>query len=172
MLRGLATVTLLADDVPAAARWYAGVLDAEPYFARPVEGPPVYVEFRIGDDEDELGIMDARYATWTAGQPAGVVVHWHVDDLPAALEHMAQWGSGHSEAIVADSARAIADFTAGVDAAAVLVNASTRFTDGGEVGFGAEIGISTQKLHARGPIGLRELCSTRYLVEGSGQVRA
>ena len=76
-----------------------------------------------------------------------------VDDLPQALEHIAQWGSGHSEAIVADSAAAIADFTAGVDAAAVLVNASTRFTDGGEFGFGAEIGISTQKLHARGPLG-------------------
>ena len=94
-----------------------------------------------------------------------------LDDLPAALEHIAQWGSGHSEAIVADSARAIADFTAGVDAAAVLVNASTRFTDGGEFGFGAEIGISTQKLHARGPLGLPELTSTTYVVTGRGHVR-
>jgi glutamate-5-semialdehyde dehydrogenase len=94
-----------------------------------------------------------------------------VDDLPAALEHIAQWGSGHSEAIVADSAAAIADFTAGVDAAAVLVNASTRFTDGGEFGFGAEIGISTQKLHARGPLGLPELTSTTYVVTGSGHTR-
>src|ERR671920_641156 len=80
-----------------------------------------------------------------------------VDDLRAALDHIERWGSGHSEAIVADSARAVAEFTAGVDAAAVLVNASTRFTDGGEFGFGAEIGISTQKLHARGPLGLPEL---------------
>jgi glutamate-5-semialdehyde dehydrogenase len=94
-----------------------------------------------------------------------------VDDLPAALEHIARWGSGHSEAIVADSASAVADFVAGVDAAAVLVNASTRFTDGGEFGFGAEIGISTQKLHARGPLGLPELTSTTYVVTGSGHVR-
>ncbi|GAB3348344.1 glutamate-5-semialdehyde dehydrogenase [Modestobacter lapidis] len=94
-----------------------------------------------------------------------------VDDLPQALDHIDRWGSGHSEAIVAESARAIADFTAGVDAAAVLVNASTRFTDGGEFGFGAEIGISTQKLHARGPLGLPELTSTTFVVTGSGHVR-
>jgi glutamate-5-semialdehyde dehydrogenase len=94
-----------------------------------------------------------------------------VDDLPQALDHIARWGTGHSEAIVADSARAIAEFTAGVDAAAVLVNASTRFTDGGEFGFGAEIGISTQKLHARGPLGLPELTSTTYVVTGSGHTR-
>ncbi|MDP9460838.1 MAG: glutamate-5-semialdehyde dehydrogenase [Actinomycetota bacterium] len=94
-----------------------------------------------------------------------------VDDLPSALEHIARWGSGHTEAIVADSATAIADFTAGVDAAAVLVNASTRFTDGGEFGFGAEIGISTQKLHARGPLGLPELTSTTFVVTGSGHTR-
>ncbi|MBB3082611.1 glutamate-5-semialdehyde dehydrogenase [Geodermatophilus sabuli] len=94
-----------------------------------------------------------------------------VDDLPQALDHIEQWGTGHSEAIVADSASAIAAFTAGVDAAAVLVNASTRFTDGGEFGFGAEIGISTQKLHARGPLGLPELTSTTYVVTGSGHTR-
>jgi glutamate-5-semialdehyde dehydrogenase len=94
-----------------------------------------------------------------------------VDDLPAALDHIDRWGSGHSEAIVSDSAAAIAAFTAGVDAAAVLVNASTRFTDGGEFGFGAEIGISTQKLHARGPLGLPELTSTTYVVTGNGHVR-
>jgi glutamate-5-semialdehyde dehydrogenase len=94
-----------------------------------------------------------------------------VDDLPQALDHIARWGTGHSEAIVADSAGAIAGFTAGVDAAAVLVNASTRFTDGGEFGFGAEIGISTQKLHARGPLGLPELTSTTYVVTGSGHTR-
>src|SRR3954471_15359042 len=94
-----------------------------------------------------------------------------VDDLPQALEHIARWGTGHSEAIVADSASAIAAFTAGVDAAAVLVNASTRFTDGGEFGFGAEIGISTQKLHARGPLGLPELTSTTYVVTGNGHTR-
>ena len=94
-----------------------------------------------------------------------------VDDLPQALDHIAQWGSGHSEAIVADSAGAIADFVAGVDAAAVLVNASTRFTDGGEFGFGAEIGISTQKLHARGPMGLVELTCEKFIVLGEGHIR-
>jgi glutamate-5-semialdehyde dehydrogenase len=94
-----------------------------------------------------------------------------VDDLPQALDHIDRWGTGHSEAIVADSAQAINDFTGGVDAAAVLVNASTRFTDGGEFGFGAEIGISTQKLHARGPLGLPELTSTTYVVTGAGHTR-
>ena len=89
-----------------------------------------------------------------------------------AIEHIACYGSGHSEAIVTrdtDSARA---FQLGVDAACVYVNASTRFTDGGEFGMGAEIGNSTQKLHVRGPIGLRELCTFKYLVEGDGHVRA
>jgi glutamate-5-semialdehyde dehydrogenase len=94
-----------------------------------------------------------------------------VDDLPAALDHIARWSSGHTEAIVADSARAIADFTAGVDSAAVMVNASTRFTDGGEFGFGAEIGNSTSRLHARGPIGLADITTTKYVVVGDGQIR-
>jgi glutamate-5-semialdehyde dehydrogenase len=94
-----------------------------------------------------------------------------VDDLPQALEHIERWGTGHSEAIVADSATAIAAFTAGVDAAAVLVNASTRFTDGGEFGFGAEIGIATGRMHARGPVGVEQLTSFKYRVRGSGQIR-
>jgi len=115
-----------------------------------------------------LAATDEDWATEYLSMDMAVRV---VDDLPAALEHIARWGSGHSEAIVSDSAAAIAAFTAGVDAAAVLVNASTRFTDGGEFGFGAEIGISTQKLHARGPLGLPELTSTTYVVTGSGHVR-
>ena len=94
-----------------------------------------------------------------------------VDDLDAALTHIRRWSTGHTEAIVSDSASAIAAFTAGVDSAVVMVNASTRFTDGGEFGFGAEIGISTQKLHARGPMGLTELTSTTYVVTGDGHVR-
>ena len=94
-----------------------------------------------------------------------------VDSLPGAVEHIARWGTGHTEAIVSDSASAIAAFVAGVDAAAVMVNASTRFTDGSEFGFGAEIGISTQKLHARGPLGLPELTTTTYVVTGTGQIR-
>jgi glutamate-5-semialdehyde dehydrogenase len=94
-----------------------------------------------------------------------------VDDLPAAVRHIRRWSSGHTEAILSTSAPAIRAFVAGVDSAAVMVNASTRFTDGEEFGFGAEIGISTQKLHARGPMGLPELTSTTYVVTGDGQTR-
>ena len=94
-----------------------------------------------------------------------------VDDVNAAVEHIAAHGSGHTEAIVTNSVASANAFTAGVDAAAVMVNASTAFTDGAEFGFGAEIGISTQKLHARGPMGLAELTSTKYIVTGSGQIR-
>jgi glutamate-5-semialdehyde dehydrogenase len=94
-----------------------------------------------------------------------------VDDLDAAIAHIARYGSGHSEAIVTRSVAAADRFTREVDAAAVLVNASTRFVDGEEFGFGAEIGISTQKLHARGPMGLRELTTAKYVVRGSGQTR-
>jgi glutamate-5-semialdehyde dehydrogenase len=94
-----------------------------------------------------------------------------VDSAEEAIEHVNHYGSGHSEAIVTGSAAAARAFQLRVDAACVYVNASTRFTDGGEFGMGAEIGNSTQKLHARGPIGLRELCTIKYLVEGDGQVR-
>ncbi|HET8642709.1 MAG TPA: glutamate-5-semialdehyde dehydrogenase, partial [Pseudonocardiaceae bacterium] len=94
-----------------------------------------------------------------------------VPSLAAAVAHIRRYGTGHSEAIVTGSLEAARAFVAQVDAAAVLVNASTRFVDGGELGFGAEIGISTQKLHARGPMGLPELTSTKYVVTGSGQVR-
>ncbi len=95
-----------------------------------------------------------------------------VDDLHAAIEHIRAHGTGHTEAIVTRDLQAAETFTARVDAAAVMVNASTAFTDGGQFGFGAEIGISTQKLHARGPMGLAELTSTKYLVIGDGQIRA
>jgi len=94
-----------------------------------------------------------------------------VDTVGEAIEHIASYGSGHSEAIVTRDVDAARAFQAGVDAACVYVNASTRFTDGGEFGMGAEIGNSTQKLHARGPIGLRELCTSKYLIEGEGHVR-
>ena len=94
-----------------------------------------------------------------------------VDSLEDAIEHIAEHGTGHSEAIVTRDADAARAFELGVDAACVYVNASTRFTDGAEFGMGAEIGNSTQKLHARGPIGLRELCTYKYLVEGRGHVR-
>jgi glutamate-5-semialdehyde dehydrogenase len=94
-----------------------------------------------------------------------------VPDLDAAITHIRRHSSGHSDAIVTGSQQAARRFTAAVDSAAVLVNASTRFTDGGEFGFGAEIGISTQKLHARGPMGLPEMTSTKYVVTGEGHTR-
>jgi glutamate-5-semialdehyde dehydrogenase len=94
-----------------------------------------------------------------------------VDSIEEAIDHINSHGTGHSEAIVTESAQAADAFVAGVDAAAVYVNASTRFTDGFEYGMGAEIGNSTQKLHARGPIGMRELTTTKYVGRGSGQVR-
>ncbi|AEE46540.1 glutamate-5-semialdehyde dehydrogenase [Cellulomonas fimi] len=94
-----------------------------------------------------------------------------VDDLDEALDHIRTWSSGHTEAIVTRDLAASERFVAEVDSAAVMVNASTRFTDGGQLGLGAEIGISTQKLHARGPMGLAELTTTKWVVQGEGHVR-
>jgi glutamate-5-semialdehyde dehydrogenase len=94
-----------------------------------------------------------------------------VGSLDEAVDHIRRFGTGHTEAIVTRSQDAARRFASAVDAAAVVVNASTRFTDGGEFGFGAEIGISTQKLHARGPMGLQEMTSTKYVVTGDGQIR-
>ena len=94
------------------------------------------------------------------------------ESMAEAVEHVNRHGSGHSEAIVTEDLAAADAFIRGIGSACVYVNASTRFTDGGEVGMGAEIGNSTQKLHVRGPIGLRELCTFKYLVEGDGHVRS
>lgn len=94
-----------------------------------------------------------------------------VEDVNEAVAHIAAHSTGHSEAIVSRDDAAIAGFTAGVDSAAVYVNASTRFTDGGEFGLGCEMGISTQKLHARGPMGLRELTTYKYIIQGAGHIR-
>ena len=94
-----------------------------------------------------------------------------VEDVDAAIAHIARHSTHHSEAIITADAAAAQRFTACVDSAAVYVNASTRFTDGGEFGLGCEMGISTQKLHARGPMGLAELCTYKYIVHGNGQVR-
>lgn len=94
-----------------------------------------------------------------------------VDSLDEAISHIETYSTGHSEAIITENYSRAREFTARIDAAAVYVNASTRFTDGGEFGFGAEIGISTQKLHTRGPMGLTELCSVKYIVTGDGQIR-
>ena len=94
-----------------------------------------------------------------------------VDGMEEAISHIADHSTGHSEAIVTAAPDAAQHFTARIDSAAVYVNASTRFTNGGEFGLGCEMGISTQKLHARGPLGLEELCSYKYMIQGNGQVR-
>ena len=118
--------------------------------------------------DDLLDATEEDYATEFLALTLAVRV---VDSAEEAIEHVNRFGSGHSEAIVTSSSDAARAFTGGVDAACVYVNASTRFTDGGQFGLGAEIGNSTQKLHARGPIGLRELCTFKYVVEGAGQTR-
>ena len=94
-----------------------------------------------------------------------------VDSLDDALDHLAKYSTGHSECIVTSDYESANIFTESVDSAAVYVNSSTRFTDGGEFGLGAEIGISTQKLHARGPLGLNELTSSKFIIRGNGQIR-
>ncbi|MFM8862389.1 MAG: glutamate-5-semialdehyde dehydrogenase [Acidimicrobiia bacterium] len=131
------------------------------------------VELRA-DDRARASLPQAVPATaadWSTEFLDLVLAVGVVDDLDAAIDHIGRNGSGHSEAIITRSLEAADRFTTEVDAAAVLVNASTRFVDGEEFGFGAEIGISTQKLHARGPMGLRELTTAKFVVRGSGQVR-
>ena len=119
-----------------------------------------------------MTVADATEEDWETEYHALTLAVGVVDSAEEAIDHINRYGSGHSEAIVTRDTEAARAFQLGVDAACVYVNASTRFTDGGEFGMGAEIGNSTQKLHARGPIGLRELCSFKYLIEGSGHVRA
>lgn len=118
--------------------------------------------------EEVLAATEQDYATEYLGYEMSVRV---VDSIDTAIAHITQYGTKHSEAIVTRSLENARIFQQRVDAAAVYVNASTRFTDGGEFGFGAEIGISTQKLHARGPMGLRELTTVKYLINGDGQIR-
>ncbi len=117
------------------------------------------------------GVVPATEEDWGTEYLALEISAAVVPSLDAAVAHIRQYSSAHSDAIVTDSQSHAQTFVAAVDSAAVLVNASTRFTDGGEFGFGAEIGISTQKLHARGPMGLPEMTSTKYVVTGSGHVR-
>ncbi|WP_189057265.1 glutamate-5-semialdehyde dehydrogenase [Longimycelium tulufanense] len=118
-----------------------------------------------------IDVVAAEEADWDTEYLSLDIAAKVVDSLENAIAHIAEHGSGHTEAIVTDDVHAARRFTARVDAAAVMVNASTAFTDGGEFGMGAEIGISTQKLHARGPMGLPELTSTKWLVWGEGHVR-
>jgi glutamate-5-semialdehyde dehydrogenase len=122
--------------------------------------------------EELLSVLaDATDSDWDEEFLALVLAVKVVDSIEEAIAHVNAHGSGHSEAILTRDVEAARAFERGVDAACVYVNASTRFTDGGEFGMGAEIGNSTQKLHARGPIGLRELCTTKYVVHGDGHVR-
>ncbi|MGA5301188.1 glutamate-5-semialdehyde dehydrogenase [Nucisporomicrobium flavum] len=117
------------------------------------------------------GVVPATDEDWGKEYLSADISVAVVDSLDDALDHIRRYGTGHTEAIVSESTTAVRRFAARVDAAAVMINASTRFTDGGEFGFGAEIGISTQKLHARGPMGLPELTSTKYIVTGNGHTR-
>ncbi|HVE25790.1 MAG TPA: glutamate-5-semialdehyde dehydrogenase [Sporichthya sp.] len=122
---------------------------------------------RLGGDV----VVPATDADWDTEYLSLDIAAAVVPSLEAAITHIREHGSGHTEAILTRSQASARRFVAAIDAAAVVVNASTRFTDGGEFGFGAEIGISTQKLHARGPMGLPELTSTKYVVTGDGHVR-
>jgi glutamate-5-semialdehyde dehydrogenase len=136
------------------------------------------VQLRVDERAFELAgggspaVTPAVEEDWDTEYLAMTLAVGVVDSVEQAIEHISSHGSGHSEAILTRDTAAARAFQLGVDAACVYVNASTRFTDGGEFGMGAEIGNSTQKLHARGPIGLRELCTFKYLVEGAGHVRA
>lgn len=151
---------IAAEFIPAAtaALGAAGVtIHADPAFAA-LAGAGATVPATDADFDTEYLSLDIAAAV--------------VDGLDEAIRHIRSHGTGHTEAIVTSDLAAAAAFTSRIDAAAVMVNASTAFTDGGEFGFGAEIGISTQKLHARGPMGLAELTSTKYVVTGTGQTRS
>ena len=146
------------------------------------------VKQRLCDEREQAGFspvelrLDERASTIIDGTPAGerdfdteflnyILAVKVVDSVEEAIAHIGAHSTGHSDCIVSEDESACDLFTLCVDSAAVYVNASTRFTDGGEFGKGCEIGISTQKLHARGPMGLEELCSYKYVVKGNGQVR-
>ena len=143
---------------------------------------------RLGPDREARGLhpvelrLDQKAAAIIPGTPAGprdfdtefldyILAVGVVEDVQQAIGHIAEHSTGHSEAILSQTQEHIDLFTAAVDSAAVYVNCSTRFTDGGEFGLGCEMGISTQKLHARGPMGLAELCTYKYVIRGNGQIR-
>jgi len=131
------------------------------------------VEIR-GDEATQKLVEGAVAATeedWGTEYADYILSTKVVKDLDEAIDHIRKYSTGHSEAIVTENYTNAQRFLNEVDAAAVYVNASTRFTDGGQFGFGAEIGISTQKLHARGPMGLKELTTTKYIIYGDGQIR-
>jgi glutamate-5-semialdehyde dehydrogenase len=131
-------------------------------------GVTVHGDSRVATYGDVLPVTDSDFAEEYLSLDIAMAV---VDSLDSALGHIRRYSTGHSETIITDSQHSATRFATEIDAAAVLINASSRFVDGGEFGFGAEIGISTQKLHARGPMGLPEMTSTKYVVTGSGQIR-
>lgn len=142
--------------------------------------PPVAADLiaagcELRGDEAACAIVPAMTpateADWTTEYLAPILAVRVVDDLDAATDHIARYGSGHTEAIVTTDAEAAERFAARVDSAIVLINASTQFADGGEFGFGGEIGISTNRLHARGPVGAEQLTTYKYVVRGQGQIR-
>ena len=127
-----------------------------------------------GDDAVRAIMPAAKPATetdWRTEYEDAILSVKVVDDVDAAIAHIGTYSSHHTEAIIAEDKAAVEKFFAGVDSAILLHNASTQFADGGEFGFGGEIGIATGKFHARGPVGLEQLCSFKYLVRGSGQTR-
>ena len=155
------TVLVPADIANEAVPLLAGVLSG--------------VEIR--GDKQVLELIPGRAtlaseADWATEFLSLVLAVRVVDSLDQAIEHIGRYGTGHSEAIITEDFGAANRFVRDVDAAAVLVNASTRFVDGGQLGMGAEIGISTQKLHARGPLGVEQLTSVKFVIEGEGQVRS
>jgi len=151
-----------------AAEFLAAALPALRDAGVRVHGDAAVVEAGAARGVPVVPADDADYAAEYLSLDVSAAV---VPSVDAAIVHIRRYGSGHTEAIITGSQAAARRFVAEVDAAAVIVNASTRFTDGGEFGFGAEIGISTQKLHARGPMGLPELTSTKYVVVGDGHIR-
>jgi glutamate-5-semialdehyde dehydrogenase len=133
------------------------------------EGVTVHADNRVA--ALVAGTVPAMDDDWATEHMSLDITIGIVDDLDSAIAHIRTYSTGHTESIITDDLGNAERFLAEVDSAVVMVNASTRFTDGGEFGFGAEVGISTQKLHARGPMGLPELTSTKWLVRGSGQIR-
>lgn len=141
--------------------------------------PKIYAKLKslnveVRGDETVQGLCDCNKATdkdWATEYLDYIISAKVVDNIDEAIKHIQTYSTGHSEAIITENYTNAQRFLNEVDSAAVYVNASTRFTDGSEFGFGAEIGISTQKLHARGPMGLKELTTTKYIIYGSGQIR-
>lgn len=128
-------------------------------------------KIKLHCEKAKINFVSVTDIDWAAEYYSLDIAAGIVDSMDEAIKHIRKWSTNHTEAIVSDSMKNIDKFVSQIDSAAVMVNASTRFTDGGEFGFGAEIGISNQKLHARGPMGLAEMTSTKYVVRGQGHIR-